>query len=82
MKTIIEPEKVIRVDHSLIFCEYQKALNTIKIALQDFEIQNNTLFIFALEKAKREAFDEIKSLSKPYVVYQINFYYSHNYITN
>lgn len=92
MKTIIEPEKLIQVDHSLIFDEYQKALTHIRMELRDVARycerksnsieKDNMLFMFALEKAKREAFSQIKFLIKPYVIYLINKYYLEYYKTN
>lgn len=37
--------------------------------------QSNALFQKTLDKAKAKAFDSIKSVVKPYVVYRINQYY-------
>ena len=37
--------------------------------------QSNALFQATLVKAKKKAFDSIKSVVKPYVVYNINKYY-------
>lgn len=37
--------------------------------------QSNALFLKTLNEAKRKAFDSIKSVVKPYVVYRINSYY-------
>ena len=37
--------------------------------------QSNALFLKTLNEAKRKAFDSIKSVVKPYVVYNINKYY-------
>jgi len=37
--------------------------------------QSNELYIKTLKEAKRKAFDSIKSVVKPYVVYNINKYY-------
>jgi hypothetical protein len=37
--------------------------------------QGNALFLMTLNEAKRKAFNTIKSVVKPYVVYRINQYY-------
>lgn len=39
--------------------------------------QSNALFLKTLNEAKRKAFDSIKSVVKPYVVYRINQYYQY-----
>lgn len=39
--------------------------------------QSNALFLKTLNEAKRKAFDSIKSVVKPYVVYRINSYYQY-----
>lgn len=39
--------------------------------------QSNALFLKTLNEAKRKAFDSVKSVVKPYVVYRINRYYQH-----
>lgn len=37
--------------------------------------QSNTLYLKTLKETKRKAFDSIKSVVKPYVIYRINKYY-------
>ena len=37
--------------------------------------QSNALYLKTLKETKRKAFDSIKSVVKPYVVYNINKYY-------
>jgi len=37
--------------------------------------QSNTLYLKTLVQTKQKAFDSIKSVVKPYVIYRINKYY-------
>lgn len=37
---------------------------------------SNRLFYYALNNAKKRAFAKINSMNKPYVIYQVNKYYS------
>lgn len=56
----------------LINSELKKAysmLNTVS------NVESNPLFLKILKKTKMKAFDSIKSVVKPYVIYNINKYY-------